>query len=528
MTAPPLLPATGSASHRRPRRRPVRNLWFERVMATIAVINLGLVMFDLTYVKWRNFWLQGNIVVPFTELKLYVPLPVVDCPDRSLEPDAPPRTLRQSAITCGYDVVKGIEPHRDTQAYLNTVRNLEQQVSQKGMEVGLRSPEVQTTLGSLRKLSSDMIDTNPFELAGKSGTLEKIKRQMRDHIGNQTGRRLSSRESFNLFWSDRYLTPQNWNRELAWFNSTITPLMETNYYRSTGENGLFTDYFWLIDAPFVTLFALEFLARTYYLSRRHKGLRWLDAMFWRWYDVPLFLPFSLFAPVLALSRAFPTAIRLHQAQLINLDELQAQIRWGFAANIAEEVGEVFILQGLNQVQGMVRRGELDNLLNLTRPKRYVDINNTNEIEAIASNLLNLTVNHVFPKIQPDLEAVLRQSIHSVLSQSPAYRSLHALPGIGALPVQITERLVADVTQLLYKSVQAIVADPKVTKLALELVNNLNNTMFSEIQQQETLQELQALLVDLIEEVKINYIQRTPEENIDSVLDEARQIQRLPR
>jgi hypothetical protein len=45
-------------------------------------------------------------------------------------------------------------------------------------------------------------------------------------------------------------------------------LIQTNYYRSIEENGEFTNQFWLLDAPFVILFAIEFLARTWYISRQ--------------------------------------------------------------------------------------------------------------------------------------------------------------------------------------------------------------------------------------------------------------------
>ena len=36
-------------------------LWFERFMALVATLNLFLVIFDLSYVPLRDFWLQGNI-----------------------------------------------------------------------------------------------------------------------------------------------------------------------------------------------------------------------------------------------------------------------------------------------------------------------------------------------------------------------------------------------------------------------------------------------------------------------------------
>jgi hypothetical protein len=68
----------------KPIRKP--NLYFERLMAIIATINLCLVIFDLSYVPWRDFYL---------------------------------RKIPQ--ITQIYDPIKGIEKHRETQQYLDKV-----------------------------------------------------------------------------------------------------------------------------------------------------------------------------------------------------------------------------------------------------------------------------------------------------------------------------------------------------------------------------------------------------------------------
>src|SRR5579883_2989251 len=146
-----------------------RNLWFEKMMAIIATVNLGLVLFDLSYIPWRNFYLR-----------------------------------RLPQITHLYDSVKGIEPHRETDNYLVTVNTLKHQVSQ----TGLRSPQVETQLAELRRLSSDLIETNPFAAVGKSGTLEKIKNRMRDHIHQESAKR-----SFATFWSQAYLSQKGWRSE---------------------------------------------------------------------------------------------------------------------------------------------------------------------------------------------------------------------------------------------------------------------------------------------------------------------------
>lgn len=506
-----------------------RNLWFERTMAIVATVNLALVLFDLTYVPSRNFWLQSNVVIPLTGQKLHIPLPTMACSDRSVPRDKPAATMQQSIVTCLYDPVKGIEPHRETEAHLKTVNQLQQQITQKGIEPGLKSVEVQETLTKLRKQSEAIIALNPFEVADKSGTLEKIKNEMRNRVGDRLKADVSAIEAFQIFWSTNnpqypnYLSPANFNEEINWFNKRIQPLIATNFYRSIGENGEPTNNFWLIDAPFVSLFLLEFLARTLYISSRYRSLTWLDAMIWRWYDIPLFLPFSLFLPVFALTRIIPTTLRLHQAKIIDLHNLNARVREGFVSAIAEEITEVVIVQVVNQVQGAVRRGDFSALLERTTSRRYVDINNVNEIEVIAKHLLELVIYQVFPKVQPDLETFLHHGVTSVLSQSPVYQGITSLPGIGSVPGQITERLVADLTQIVHNTLKTLLEDPKTTEVTVQLIRNFSNTVISEARQKENLKEIELLLSDLLEEIKINYVQRLSEEDLTLILDETRHL-----
>jgi hypothetical protein len=218
------------------KRRPKNpcNRLFERTMALLALINLGLVTFDLTYVSWRNFWLQGNVVIPFTGKQIPI-LPGTNypCPDSSRRSNEPPRLVQKSLITCLYDPIKGIEPNRDTEHYLRLVRQLEQQVSPTGTTAGLRSPEVAATLKQLRLLSADLISSNPFAAVGKSGTLERIKNQIRDRVQERTKQELSSTKAFELFWSEPYLSKYGFQAEVGSFNTQGNLLIRDGWFNQT-------------------------------------------------------------------------------------------------------------------------------------------------------------------------------------------------------------------------------------------------------------------------------------------------------
>jgi len=451
-----------------------RNLWFERFMAITATVNLGLVLFDLSYVPWRDFYL---------------------------------RKLPQ--IIKIYDPIKGIEAHRDTKSYLETVDALEKQVRQ----TGLQSPQVNSRLEEIRRLTSEMIDSNPFAGVNKSGTLEKIKNRMRDRIGKE-----SAKQSFATFWSQPYLSQNGWNQENNFFNQRIRPLIASNYYRQIGESGEFVDDFWMIDLPFVILFGIELLGHTFLIRREHPGFSWLEAVLWRWYDLFLLLPFWRWL------RIIPVLVRLDQAELLNLHSVRKQVNQGIVANFAEELTEIVVVRVINQVQSSIQQGELTRWLSQQENLRpYININNVNEVEAIAGLLVKTIVYQVLPEIQPAIVAILRHNIETAFHQVPVYRNLQNLPGLGHAQTQLSEQLATQITTNLYKTLVSAVEDPVGAKLTSQLVQSFSDALGSQIKEKHVLSEIQSLLFDFLEEIKLNYVQRLSQEDIDQIIEQTRQL-----
>jgi hypothetical protein len=479
-----------------------RNLWFERVMASLALVNLLLVLFDLSYIPLRNFWLQGKIqVLGFT-------LGQIRFPGFTVEIPLPP-------IAQWYDPIKGIEPYRDTAVYLKRVDDLENQM----LATGLQSAQVTVILQDLRRRSEEMIDTNPFQLANKTGTLERIKNRMREQVFKN--RDASAKESFRVFWSQQYLAANNRERGLGFFNNEIRPLIETNYFRPIAESGEFVNRFWLIDIWFVIPFALEFLARTWFISRRHTGVSWLDAMLWRWYDIFLLLP------VFRWLRIIPVTIRLNQAEWLDLDPIQKQISQGFVASIAEDLTEVVVVRVINQVQSSIRDGDITKWLSQREVRPYIDLNNTDEVAALTTIIMQLVVYQVLPKIRPDLEALLQHHLEKALNQSPAYQGLQKVPGMEQLQHELAGRLVKEISQAVYDGINsAMEPDPVGDQLFRRLIEHLSEALGSEIQAKQTLQKIQSLLTDLLEEIKINYVERLSEEDLEEVLEQTRAIRQI--
>ena len=454
-------------------------LLIARGMALITLLNLGLVIFDASYLSLRDFYLA-----------------------------------RLPWITRGYDRVKAIEPNRDTDRYLKTVADLERVLQQQGATapdaMAKGRSETIALLTSLREQSTLIVSDNPFQLANKSGTLEKIKNRMRRHV-----RQDSSRQAFNQFWSPERFQSQG-PQELTWFKTTIRPLIATNYYRPIGENGEFLDRFWLIDLGFAGIFLLDILARLLMIRHRRPSISWTDALLWRWYDLLLLLPFW------RLLRILPALLRCHQVGWVNLERIQNQVNHYLAENLVEEISELVLVRTLNVAQSSIRQGVLKRLLQQASAE-LVTINDVNELEVITERLLQVVVTRVLPKVQPDLEAILRHAINQGLTQLPLYREFSLFPGANTVPQQLTQQLVHQFTEVTYTTLQQTLQDEAGQALSRTLAAQFLDSLRLELQDPVLLTELQRLLSDLLEELKLTLVDSLADQDVEQAAVEVARL-----
>ncbi len=444
--------------------------WFERVMAAIALINLVLVLFDLSYIRFRDLYLK---------------------------------TLPQPTIWYG-EQLKGIEPERTTTAYLALVDRLSAQIAN---DSSAPADQLNTSrlLDQLREQSVAIVDEDPFAVADKSGTLERIKNTVRDRMDQE-----SSKDAFRAFWRAD-LSPDAAAENIAFFDEEIRPLMETNYYRGINERGNPVDLFWRIDIWFMAIFAAEFLARTYVLSHRRTGTTWSDAMLWRIYDVPMFLGFWRWL------RIIPVTVRLHQAHWIDLEPARNRFSRAVVSQFAVELTEIVLLRAIDQLQRLVQEGEISRWISAaTDRSQYVDINGVDEVQTIAKRLTDVVIYQVLPRIKPELDALLQHNVVSALHQAPAYQGLKVMPGFEGFTTQISGQIVAELSKTLNSALQDAFADKKGGELTGSLVASFGNNLRSELQREETLEEIRTLIADLLEEIKINYVDKIASEDAEQL------------
>jgi hypothetical protein len=450
-------------------------LWIKRGMAILAVLNLALVFFDLTYLGARSLYWQ---IMP--------------------------------SLVQAYDPVKGVHPHPETQRYLERVAALESLVAQ----TELRSPEVEASLTELRLYSQHLIQDNPFPQSD-GAILETIQQNLRSRTNAE-----SSFVAFDRFWSQDYLAQTGWQPEIKFWHQQIHPLMEANYYRQVNRFGYPINYFWLIDLIFMIVFAVDLAVRVRAIRRRYPALSWLESALRRWYDLFLLMP------VWRWLRVIPVTIRLHQVGLLNLAPLQAEARRDFAIGFAKELAELVGVQAIDQMQSAIHRGDVVEWIFSPKLRGdYVQVNDQNEVKAIAARIIDTVVYQVLPQIQPDFEVLIQYNLHQIIEQLPGYRQLKYVPGVNNLPNQTAERLTKNLSKGVYQSLVQIWEDPEIAEMATELMQRFQDALATELQKEHNTQEIEELLIDMLEEIKINYVKGITEVEIEQIVDEAEQLQR---
>jgi len=455
----------------------LERIW-DRGVALWAALNLVVVLFDITYVPLRSFWLQRNLY-PIPSVPLVVPLGFL--------PD----------ITPWIDPLKGIEPHRETSTYL---RQFEQLDTALGAASATRpatpTAAQQALLRRQIEATTQMIDTNPFQASGATATLEKIKARLRNRADRD-----SAKQAAALLLSPEHLGRLAWAEERRFWTTQVLPLVATNYWRSLDENGRPTDHFWRYDLLlFQSVFALDILLRALRLRRRLPGLSWREAFLRRWIDLPLLLPFW------RLLRLAPVLERLQTSGLISIEPLRAVVSRGVVALLAVELFEVLSLQLLDGLQQLVRSRRWPARIRGLRSHQTVVSHEQRELVELVRIWAPLLLVQVAPRLAPELEGVLGHALQQSLQATvvpPPLRQLQPLLGVEkGLSRQLAAGVIDSLLDLTRNTGNRLGRrDDEQLELLQRVVDRFWEELAAALESGPALQRSQDLLCALIEDVK---------------------------
>lgn len=361
-------------------------------MVYLAIVNLGLILFDLTYLWLRPVYFQH--------------LP---------------------AVTRLYDPVKGIEPEPLTTEYLALDDHLNEQ-----LEAGAPPFELEPTLAELRALSVRIVEENPFERSGLTRSMIRGLKEMQLYLQEEPGGEavmegVTSEEGLPYFWSLQP-DPQRLPGRVEFFDDTVRPLMEVNFYRTYDLSGELTDHFWKVDLPFLLIFAAEFFIGWFLSVRRGIYAAWFLYPLFHWYDLLGIIPLKQFR-LFRLFRVASIYIRLHQSEYSKVgdDVISRTVKY-FANIISEEISDMVSLRILNETQSEIRAGTHQKIIHSVA---------TNHRDALSHELANqvqeiLTSEEVREQARGFLDANLQQAVES----ADALR-LVPLPDVVLKPLVVT-------------------------------------------------------------------------------------------
>lgn len=358
------------------RTKPPHHLFVDLFMLGLAMLHLLLLGFDTSYFQLRPYYFSA---VP--------------------------------ALTQSYDLLKGVEPHRDTVFY-------QQQADAffAACHSGQFKPEQQQ---EMIQLSAQMIEEDPFVRAQQSGRLEMIKSDVR----NFTGQRESSKQAFKQFWEAGC---NNLAARESFFKREITPNLALNYWRRIGTNGQFIDHFLYIDLVFILIFLLEFLyswrQAVVRLGREQKVLYPL----YHWYDLVSCIPLQQLR-FLRLLRILAVYYRLIRSDIITIRNSRIyQSILKYQAIIMEEISDRVAINILTNIQAKTRLGGSRDLIEDTLRANRAEIRNV-----IVANLQRIDLPTLQLR-QPELTDTIATLVMQSVQATDEYKRLSSLPLVSGL------------------------------------------------------------------------------------------------
>jgi hypothetical protein len=301
---------------RRLRKAITGALVWDLFMVWVAMINLGLIAFDLTYL-----WLRPTYV-------RFLPI-----------------------VTRVYDPVLGIEDHPLTAQLVKAV----DEAAQLAL-LDPQSPRLLTMQTDLITLTHRLFTEQPFERSNQERSKNIIARILATESGHTTAdlRRPEVLDEVVVdFWT---APPDLLKHRYALFQSKVRPLLEVNYYREFNRWGRLTDHFWIIDLPFLALFWVEFLTRWVLALRRRTYARWFFFPIFNWYDLLGLIPLPQFR-IFRLLRAVSMYMRLRRSELSSIGKDAASRFVEYISNIiTEEVSDRVAIRILEEYAEEIRDG----------------------------------------------------------------------------------------------------------------------------------------------------------------------------
>ena len=407
-------------------RRSKLHLVWDVFMVWVALINLWMILFDLSYL-----WLRPQY---FT----YLPV-----------------------VTGIYDPVKGIEPHPLTEALLEQI-----DITTAQLEENPSSPTIPEYRENLVELSYRVVREDPFARSGQDRTLALIIDTLAHKIGVTSGALQDPKvllTATEAFWPSE---PDELAETITSIDPRVQRGFELNYYRTFNIDGKLTDHFWILDLPFLILFWIEFSTRWILALKRKTYSRWFFFPIFNWYDVLGLIPVAVFRPF-RLLRAVSMYMRLKRSELSNVGKDVFTRTVLYISNIiTEEVSDRVTLRILTEYHEEVTDGTHTRIIqSVVEPRKT-------EIEAVIVSQIRQTLTD--PKTIDRLRSLVRLNLENAVEESEALQAV-PLPNVILKPaVRAIGEVILDTT---FETVAGTLDSPEGEEAVREVAGAILDDVF---------------------------------------------------
>jgi len=367
-----------------PRPRWSLRLVWDLFMVWVAFANVGLILFDLSYLRARPVYQSVA-----------------------------------SGLVRRYDAVKGAEQHPIVAELAQRSTGLAELLEQGGT-----TREVQTAITEVRQSTVLLLSSDMHDPVSRSRLA-----LFRHLLSRQTGasevefrhpdqlRRIVAR-----FWAEDRVSLQ---RNLELFTDDMMPVLASCIVRANNKHGRPVDRFWMLDLPFLVLFWFEFCTRWLVALRRRTYRRWYFFPIFFWYDLLSLIPVSYFR-VLRLLRIVSIYLRLRRSRYSGVggDVLSRAV--AYVANIiTEEITDRVSLRLLSEYQQEIVAGTHLRIYEQTIGARRDEIN-----AVIARQIREVVTNE---QTLSSFRRLMKLNLDNAVEQTQALRSV-PLPNAVVVPI----------------------------------------------------------------------------------------------
>lgn len=362
----------------------------------------------------------------------------------------------------------------------------------------------------LQKMDQQMVyivEENPFQESGQTHVFKKIQKTIKDYyskhakpLDDEFYRNLLTKEhytrkkvsstavAFSFFWRNK---ESKFSEKIDFFNSSIRPMIQLNYFRTTDLSGSPTNNFFYLDAPFFIFFLMEFNVRWYLSIIRKKYIAWFLYPIYHWYDLLGLIPLQTFH-FFRIFRAYTIYQILKESEFTTIgnDIITRTITY-YSNIIKEEISDMVTIQILTDTQDEIRSGSSLEVI-------------TEAINSHRPEIKNLVINRLAsPRSIENIENLV-----SIALQTSIYRDKSLIKNI---PFLNQEALMKNFLLTPLNSFQVIskeMVESDVGRLAIEKIIDLLLDEIVENAKSEDLNKLnQDITIDLIENVKKQVLQK---------------------